>query len=465
MSRPSDSANPDLPPIDHALHRAHIEVHDYEKPKRDRTHYLYVSVIIAMILGVAVGAIWPKVGVELKPLGTIFVNLIKMMISPIIFCTIVTGIAGMQSTKKVGRVGLKAILYFEVVTTLALVIGLIVINVMKPGTGMNIDTATLDTKAVESYITEGKSQSVTDFILHIIPENIINALSNGSILQVLFFSILLGFALSKIGEKAAPLLKGIQSLEDGLFAIIKMIMKLAPLGALGAMAFTIGKYGIGSLAQLGQLMIAFYITCLLFILLVLGSILKYTGFNIFRLLAYIKDELLVVLGTSSSEPALPSLMEKLERMGCSKSVVGLVVPAGYSFNLDGTTLYLSMCMLFLAQVFHVDLSLAQILSIIGILMLTSKGMAGVPRASLVVIAATLNQFDIPEAGLLLILGVDTFLDMGRSATNAVGNSIATAAVAKWEGELLSVEEAAAHEQRMDIEAGLHAHPIPGPDLA
>jgi aerobic C4-dicarboxylate transport protein len=269
---------------------------------------LYVQVLIAIVIGILLGCFYPDFAVQLKPLGDGFIKLIKMMIAPIIFCTIVTGIAGMQNTKKVGRVGLIAILYFEVVTTLALMVGLVVINVLKPGAGMNVDATSMDIKAVENYITESKKQSVGDFLLHIIPENIVNAISNSHILQVLFFSVLLGFALSKIGEKAAPLLKGIQSLESGLFAIIKIIMKVAPLGALGAMAFTISKYGIGSLAQLGQLMGSFYITCILFIVIVLGGILKYVGFNLFRLLSYIKEELLIVLGTSSSEAALPSLI-------------------------------------------------------------------------------------------------------------------------------------------------------------
>ena len=397
---------------------------------------LYFQVLLAIAAGIILGYACPSFAVQLKPLGDGFIRLIKMMIAPIIFCTIVTGIAGMQSTKKVGRVGLKAILYFEVVTTIALVIGLIIINVMKPGTGMNIDTATLDTKAVEGYITEGKSQSVTDFILHIIPENIINALSNGSILQVLFFSILLGFALSKIGEKAAPLLKGIQSLEDGLFAIIKMIMKLAPLGALGAMAFTIGKYGIGSLAQLGQLMIAFYLTCILFILLVLGSILKYTGFNIFRLLAYIKDELLVVLGTSSSEAALPSLIGKLEKLGCSEPVVGLVVPTGYSFNLDGTSIYLTMAAVFLAQATNTPLDIGHQVSLLLILLLTSKGAAGVTGSGFITLAATLPAVGhIPVAAIALILGIDRFMSEARALTNIIGNTVATVVVAKWEKEI------------------------------
>ena len=397
---------------------------------------LYFQVLVAICIGIALGHFYPSFAMQLKPLGDGFIKLIKMMIAPIIFCTIVTGIAGMQNTKKVGRVGLKAILYFEVVTTLALIIGLIVINVLKPGVGMNVDPASLDTKSVENFITESKSQSVGDFLLHIIPENIVNALSTSNILQVLFFSVLLGFALSKIGEKAAPLLKGIQSLEDGLFAIIKIIMKVAPLGALGAMAFTIGKYGVGSLSQLGQLMGSFYITCILFIVIVLGGILKYTGFNIFRLLAYIKEELLIVLGTSSSEAALPSLINKLEKVGCSEPVVGLVVPTGYSFNLDGTSIYLTMAAVFLAQATNTPLDIGQQITLLLVLLLTSKGAAGVTGSGFIVLAATLPTVGhIPVAAIALIFGIDRFMSEGRALTNIIGNTVATIVVAKWEKEI------------------------------
>jgi len=397
---------------------------------------LYFQVLVAIAIGIALGYFYPSFAVELKPLGDAFIKLIKMMIAPIIFCTIVTGIAGMQNTKKVGSVGLKAILYFEVVTTIALLIGLVVINVLKPGVGMNIDPSTLDTKSVENFITESKSQSVSDFLMHIIPDNIVNALSTGSILQVLFFAVLLGFALSKIGEKAAPLLKGIQSLEDGLFAIIKIIMKVAPLGALGAMAFTIGKYGVGSLAQLGQLMGSFYITCIIFIVVVLGGILKLTGFNIFRLLAYIKEELLLVLGTSSSEAALPSLINKLEKVGCSEPVVGLVVPTGYSFNLDGTSIYLTMAAVFLAQATNTPLDIGHQITLLLVLLLTSKGAAGVTGSGFIVLAATLPTVGhIPVAAIALIFGIDRFMSEGRALTNIIGNTVATIVVAKWEKEI------------------------------
>ena len=397
---------------------------------------LYVQVLLAILIGILLGSFYPAFAVQLKPLGDGFIKLIKMMIAPIIFCTIVTGIAGMQNTKKVGRVGLKAILYFEVVTTFALIIGLIVINILKPGAGMNIDPATLDTKSVENFITESKTQSVTDFFLNIIPENIVNALSTSNILQVLFFSVLLGFALSKIGEKAVPLLKGIQSFETALFAIIKIIMKVAPIGALGAMAFAIGKYGLGSLAQLGQLMGSFYITCMLFIVVVLGGILKSIGFSIFRLIAYIKDELLIVLGTSSSEAALPSLMNKLEKVGCSEPVVGLVVPTGYSFNLDGTCIYLTMAAVFLAQATNTPLGITQQISLLLVLLLTSKGAAGVTGSGFIVLAATLPTVGhIPVAAIALIFGIDRFMSEGRAITNIIGNTVATLFVAKWEKEI------------------------------
>lgn len=397
---------------------------------------LYFQVLIAIAIGIAIGRFYPNFAVELKPLGDGFIRLIKMMIAPIIFCTIVTGIAGMQNTKKVGRVGLKAILYFEVVTTIALLIGLVVINLLKPGAGMNIDPATIDAKAVEGFITESKNQTVSEFILHIIPENIVNALSTGSILQVLFFSILFGFALSKIGEKASPLLKGIQSLESGLFLLIGMIMRLAPFGALGAMAFTIGKYGLGSLASLGQLMLAFYITCIVFIVIVLGGILRYAGFNIFRLLGFLKEELLVVLGTSSSEAALPSLMNKLEKAGCSEPVVGLVVPTGYSFNLDGTSIYLTMAAVFLAQATNTPLDISHQISLLLVLLLTSKGAAGVTGSGFITLAATLPVVGhIPVTAIALILGIDRFMSEGRAITNIIGNAVATIVVAKWEKEI------------------------------
>ena len=397
---------------------------------------LYIQVLLAIVIGVLLGHFYPSFATQLKPLGDAFIKLIKMMIAPVIFCTIVTGIAGMQDTKKVGRVGLKAILYFEIVTTFSLIIGLFVINLLKPGAGMNIDPATLDAKSIEGYVTESKNRGVVDFLLHIIPDNIINALANNDLLQVLFFSVLLGFALSKIGEKTKPLLQVIQSFETALFAIIKMVMKVAPFGALGAMSFTIGKYGIDSLASLGQLMIAFYITCIVFIVGVLGLILKYAGYNIFRLIGYLKEELLIVLGTSSSEAALPSLIKKLEKAGCSEPVVGLVVPTGYSFNLDGTSIYLTMAAVFLAQATNTPLDIGHQVTLLLVLLLTSKGAAGVTGSGFITLAATLPVVGhVPVAAIALILGIDRFMSEGRAITNFIGNAVATIFIAKWEKEI------------------------------
>ena len=397
---------------------------------------LYAQVIFAIIVGILIGTFYPPFAIQLKPLGDGFIKLVKMMIAPIIFCTIVNGIAGMENTKKVGRVGIKAIVYFEIVTTFALMIGLIIINILKPGVGMNIDPASLDLKAVEGYMTPKKDVGVIEFILNIIPDNIINALSAGNILQILFFSILLGFALSKIGPKGRPLLGGIKSIEEALFAVIKIIMRVAPLGALGAMSFTIGKYGLGSLVSLGKLMGSFYLTCLVFIIFILGGILKYNGFSLFRLLKYIREELLIVIGTSSSEAALPSLMDKLRKTGCSEPVVGLVIPTGYSFNLDGTSIYLTMAVVFLAQATNTPLDFGHQLSLLLILMLASKGAAGVTGSGFITLAAVLPVVGhVPVAAIALILGIDRFMSEARAITNIIGNAIATIVIAKSENEI------------------------------
>lgn len=397
---------------------------------------LYFQVLLAITAGIIIGHLSPAFSTQLKPFGDGFIKLIKMMIAPIIFCTIVTGIAGMQDTKKIGRVGIKALVYFEVVTTIALIIGLVVINLLKPGSGMNVDVNMLNAKEAAAYISQGKSQTPTDFLLNIIPENIVAAIANNNLLQVLFFSVLIGFALSKIKEKALPLLNVIQSLEDALFGIIKMIMKLAPIGAVGAMAFTIGKYGVGSLSSLGGLMLSFYITCVIFILIVLGGILKFAGFNIFKLLQHIKEELLIVLGTSSSEAALPSLIGKLEKAGCSEPVTGLVIPTGYSFNLDGTSIYLTMAAVFLAQATNTPLDITHQITLLLVLLLTSKGAAGVTGSGFITLAATLPAVGhIPVAAIALILGIDRFMSEGRAITNIIGNAVATVVIAKWEKEL------------------------------
>ncbi|MFN8257774.1 MAG: dicarboxylate/amino acid:cation symporter [Bacteroidales bacterium] len=397
---------------------------------------LYAQVIFAILVGIMVGWLFPAFAVKLKPLGDGFIKLVKMMIAPVIFCTIVNGIAGMQNTKKVGRVGIKAIVYFEIITTLALVIGLVVINLLKPGFGMNIDPKSLDPKSIANFVTQSKSVSTVDFLLQIIPENIINALSNGNLLQILFFSVLFGIALSKIGDKAQPIITGIKSLEAGLFAVINIIMKAAPIGAFGAMAFTVGMYGLSTLASLLQLMAAFYITCILFIILVLGSVLKYFGFKLFRLLFYIKEEILIVLGTSSSEAALPSLMDKMKKGGCSDSVVGLVVPTGYSFNLDGTSIYLTMATVFLAQATNTPFDISHQISLLVLLLLISKGAAGVTGSGFITLAAVLPVAgNIPVAALAIILGIDRFMSEARAITNLIGNTVATLVIAKWEKEI------------------------------
>ncbi|KZE32951.1 aerobic C4-dicarboxylate transport protein [Crenobacter luteus] len=397
---------------------------------------LYFQVIVAIVLGVAVGHVWPDTGASLKPLGDGFIKLVKMMIAPIIFCTVVVGIAGMEDMKKVGRVGGKALLYFEVVTTLALIIGLVVVNVLKPGAGMNVDPATLDAGAIAKYTAKAGEQSVVDFVLHVIPNSVVGAFAEGEILQVLLFSVLFGFALAKIGAPAKPLVNLFEKVSQGLFVVIGMIMKLAPIGAFGAMAFTIGKYGVASLTSLAALMGSFYLTCVLFVFLVLGSIARAAGFSVWGLIKYIKEELMIVLGTSSSESALPRLMAKMERLGCQKSVVGLVVPTGYSFNLDGTSIYLTMAAIFIAQACGIELTLTQELTILGVLLLTSKGAAGVTGSGFITLAATLATVpDIPVAGLALILGIDRFMSEARALTNLVGNAVATVVVAKWEDSL------------------------------
>ncbi len=397
---------------------------------------LYLQIILAIIIGIVLGVWVPDFAVQLKPLSDGFIKLIKMMITPIIFCTIVTGIAGMQNMKTAGRVGLKAIIYFEIVTTLALIIGLLIVNVVQPGNGMHVNPAALDTSGVQNYIQQSKSTGFVDFLLHIIPDTLIGAFAEGNILQVLFFAILFGFALSTIGNKAQPVLKVFESFEDGLFAMMRFIMRLAPLGALGAMSFTVGKYGFGSLASLGRLMICFYATCILFILFVLGTILKFYGFSILKLLRYIGEELWVVLGTSSSESALPSLMQKLQKLGCSESVVGLVVPTGYSFNLDGTSIYLTMAAVFITQAIDLPLTLSQQITLLLVLLLTSKGAAGVTGAGFITLAATLPVVEhIPVASVALILGIDRFMSEARALTNIIGNAVATIVVARSEKQI------------------------------
>jgi aerobic C4-dicarboxylate transport protein len=397
----------------------------------------YLVVLFAIVCGVLLGHFWPAGGIALKPLGDGFIALIKMLIGPVIFLTVVLGIASGAHAKQVGRVALKAIVYFEVVSTFSLVIGLVVVNAVKPGQGFNVDPATLDAGAVAKFAQQAKEQSAVDFVLHIIPKTFTDAFTGGGdLLQVLLLALLTGLALMSMGEAAQPVLRLFESLSKAFFKMIGIVMKLAPIGAGSAMAFTVGKYGVHSLGPLIKLMGSFYLTCLLFILLVLGFIARLTGFSILLFLRYIRDELLVVLGTSSSEVALPPLMLKLERLGCPKQVVGLVVPIGYSFNLDGTNIYLTMAALFVAQALNIDLTLTQQLAILAVAMLTSKGASGVTGAGFITLAATLMVVpSVPVAGLALILGIDRFMSEARALTNIIGNGVATIVIARWENTL------------------------------
>src|SRR6266481_1306288 len=399
--------------------------------------HLYFWVLLAIVGGGVLGFLNPAVAVKLKPLGDGFIALVKMLISPVIFCTVVLGIAGAGDMKKVGRVGGKALIYFEVVSTFALVIGLIVVNVVRPGAGFNVDPRTLDANAVADYAKRAASQSAADFILHVVPATFLDAFTgSGDLLQVLFVAILFGYAMMRMGPAGRTVHQFIEACSHIFFAMMNALMKLAPLGAGGAMAFTIGRYGIAALRPLALVMGSFYLTCILFILIVLGSIAAWTGFSILRFIGYISAELLTVLGTSSSESALVPLMQKLEMLGCSKSVVGLVVPSGYSFNLDGTNIYLTMAALFVAQALNIDLTLRQQLTVLIVAMLTSKGASGVTGAGFITLAATLAVVpSIPVAGLALILGIDRFMSQARSLTNFIGNGVATIVVSHWEGEL------------------------------
>jgi aerobic C4-dicarboxylate transport protein len=397
---------------------------------------LYLQVVGAILMGVALGHWVPDLAVTMRPLGDGFVKLVKMMIGPIIFCTVVTGIAAVRDMKAVGRTGGLALLYFEVMSTVALVIGLVVVNVAKPGAGMNIDAHTLDASAVAAYTGPGKLQTVSDFLMNVIPSTLLDAFAKGEILQILLIAVLFGFALQKLGERTAGVLRFIDQLSQVLFSIIGVIMRFAPVGAFGAMAFTVGKYGFASLWSLGKLMACFYLTCLLFIFVGLGLVARLHGFRIARFVYYIRDELLIVLGTSSSESALPRLLDKLQAAGAAKSVVGLVVPAGYSFNLDGTSIYLTMAAVFIAQATNTPLDLTQQLTLLAVLLLTSKGAAGVTGSGFIVLAATLSTVGgVPVVGLALILGIDRFMSEARALTNFVGNGVATLVVARWTGEL------------------------------
>jgi len=404
--------------------------------KRPFYKSLYLQVLFAVVLGVLLGNFYPQIGADMKPLGDGFIKLIKMIIAPIIFCTVVIGIAGMEDMKKVGKTGGLALLYFEVVSTLALIVGLVIVNFVEPGAGMNVNVAAIDTKGIAAYTGPGKMVGTVDFLLNIIPTSVVDAFAKGEILQVLLFAVLFGFALHRFGGRGTMVFDFIEKTSHVLFDIVGIIMKAAPVGAFGAMAFTIGKYGIGSLFSLGKLMGTFYLTCLIFVFVVLGLISRIHGFSIWKFVKYIKEELLIVLGTSSSESVLPRMMEKMENLGAKKTCVGLVIPTGYSFNLDGTSIYLTMAAVFIAQATNTPMTLTQELTLLAVLLLTSKGAAGITGSGFIVLAATLSAVGtVPVAGLALILGIDRFMSEARALTNLVGNGVATIVVAKWTGEL------------------------------
>ena len=397
---------------------------------------LYVQVVVAITLGALIGHLWPQTGAALKPLGDAFIKLVKMIIAPVIFLTVVTGIAGMRDLGKVAGVALKAFAYFAVVSSFALIVGLTVANVIQPGAGMNIDPSTLDAEAVKGYAAKSHDMTVVGFLMDVIPTSVVGAFVDGNILQVLFFAIPFGIALTMMGERAAPVLNVLNAVAEAFFKLVAIFMRAAPVGAFGAFAFTVGKYGIASIVSLAALVGTFYATSIFFVLVVLGAIAALNGFSILKLIRYLKEELLLVLGTSSSESALPSLLEKLERAGAEKSVVGLVVPTGYSFNLDGTNIYMTLAAMFIAQALGIHLSLEEQLLLLGVAMLSSKGAAGVTGAGFITLAATLQVVpSVPLAGMALILGVDRFMSECRAVTNFMGNAVATLVVARWEGQL------------------------------
>ena len=412
---------------------------DHDPTPKPLYKSLYFQVITAIVIGVVVGFLFPETGTAMKPLGDGFIKLIKMIIAPIIFCTVVVGIAGMEDMKRVGKIGGLALLYFEVVSSVALIVGLLIVNVVQPGRGMHVDAGSLDGKSIAAYTAPGQMTSTIDYLLNVIPSTVVDAFAKGEILQVLLIAVLFGFALHSFGGRGTIIFDFIEKLSHVLFKIVGVIMKAAPIGAFGAMAFTIGKYGVGSLLSLGALMATFYTTCLVFIFVVLGSIARLSGFSIWKFIKYIKEELLIVLGTSSSEAALPRMMIKMENLGAKRSVVGLVIPTGYSFNLDGTAIYLTMAAMFIAQATDTPMTLTQQITLLLVLLLTSKGAAGVTGSGFIVLAATLSAVGhVPVAGLALILGIDRFMSEARSLTNLIGNGVATIAVAKWTGDLDTV---------------------------
>ena len=430
---------------------AELEPGDAPPRKHPWWSHLYVQVLTAIALGALVGHFWPLFGESLKPLGDAFIKLVKMIIAPVIFLTVATGIAHLRDLKTVGRVAGKAFAYFLTFSTLALIVGLIVANVVRPGAGMNVDPATLDPTAVAQYSEAAHDQSIVGFLMNIIPDTVVGAFAGGEILQVLFFSILFGVSLAIVGDRAQPVMTVLESLSEAMFKLVHILMKAAPIGAFGAFAFTIGRYGIESVISLAALVGTFYLTSILFVLVVLGAVAAFNGFSILKLIRYLKEELLLVLGTSSSEAALPSLIQKMERAGADKSVVGLVVPTGYSFNLDGTNIYMTLAALFIAQACGIELTLGEQLLLLAVAMLSSKGAAGVTGAGFITLAATLAVVPtVPVAGMALILGIDRFMSECRALTNFIGNAVATIVVARWDKAL----------DRDALDAALSGRPLP-----
>ncbi|MDR5737646.1 C4-dicarboxylate transporter DctA [Caballeronia sp. LZ016] len=426
---------------------------------------LYVQVLIGIIAGILLGHFYPDISSQLKPLGDLFIKLIRMLLAPIIFASVVVGIARMNDLHEAGRVGVKAVLYFEVASTIALLVGMVVVNVFKPGVGMNVDPSHIDGSAISTYTTAAKQHGMLDFFMSIVPNSIVGAFANGEILPIIFFSLLLAISLAKLGPRTAPFVDMLDMFLQGMFGVVRIVMYVAPIGAFGGMAFTIAKYGIGTLASFGQLMLCLYLTSIFFVVVILGLVMRMCGLSLFKFLRYIKDEILITLGTASTEAVLPQMLIKMERMGCSRPVVGMVLPTGYTFNADGTAIYLTMAALFIAQAMNVHLTIWDQLLVLGVLLLTSKGSAGVAGAGFVALAATLaSMHKIPVEGLVLLLGVDRFLNEARAVTNLIGNGVATVVVARWEGQL-DMNTARAVLNRTNVDEFEDLQPIDPPAIA
>ncbi|MFM0482030.1 C4-dicarboxylate transporter DctA [Paraburkholderia strydomiana] len=426
---------------------------------------LYVQVLIGIIAGILLGHFYPDVGSQLKPLGDLFIKLIRMLLAPIIFASVVVGIARMNDLHEAGRVGVKALLYFEVASTIALLVGMVVVNVFKPGVGMNVDPSHIDGSAISTYTTAARQHGMLDFFTSIVPNSIVGAFANGEMLPIIFFSLLLAISLARLGPRTAPFVDMLDMFLQGMFGVVRIVMYVAPIGAFGGMAFTIAKYGIGTLASFGQLMLCLYLTSIFFVVVVLGLVMRMCGLSLFKYLRYIKDEILITLGTASTEAVLPQMLVKMERMGCSRPVVGMVLPTGYTFNADGTAIYLTMAALFIAQAMNVHLTIWDQLLVLGVLLLTSKGSAGVAGAGFVALAATLaSMHKIPVEGLVLLLGVDRFLNEARAVTNLIGNGVATVVVARWEGQL-DMNTARAVLNRTYVAEFEELQPIDNPAIA